>query len=158
MDSFTTIPAYPFIRWDYTNNPLIIAGLKNIAAINSVLQLDLSGQASADPSGRTIIAESGVRRTLWGEPCSRREGRAYSMLKSTARNGTASRIVPAVDAGAGITLNRGDIHYIVTEYGMPTSTARTSGTGAVNHRHRSSRFPPPGCLKRRKNWASLRPR
>jgi acyl-CoA hydrolase/GNAT superfamily N-acetyltransferase len=111
-------PSISFHTVDYTNNPLIIAGLKNIAAINSVLQLDLSGQASAESLGPYNYSGIGGQADFMRGAMLAPGGKSILMLKSTARNGTASRIVPAVDAGAGITLNRGDIHYIVTEYGI----------------------------------------
>ncbi|HSV96085.1 MAG TPA: GNAT family N-acetyltransferase [Spirochaetota bacterium] len=111
-------PSISFHTVDYTNNPLVIASLRNITAINSVLQLDLSGQASAESLGRYNYSGIGGQADFMRGAMLAPDGRSILMLKSTAKNGTVSRIVPAVDAGAGVTLSRGDIHYIVTEYGI----------------------------------------
>ncbi len=111
-------PSISFHTVEYTNNPLVIAGLKNITAINSVLQLDLSGQASAESLGPHNYSGIGGQADFMRGAMLAPGGKSILMLKSTARNGTISRIVPTVDGGAGVTLNRGDIHYIVTEYGI----------------------------------------
>lgn len=111
-------PSISFHTVEYTNNPLIIAGLRNIAAINSVLQLDLSGQASAESLGTYNYSGIGGQADFMRGAMLAQGGRSILMLKSTARKGEVSRIVPVLDAGAGVTLNRGDIHYIVTEYGI----------------------------------------
>lgn len=111
-------PSISFHPVEYTNNPLIISGLRGIAAINSVLQLDLSGQGSAESLGAYNYSGIGGQADFMRGAMLAPGGRSILMLKSTARGGKVSRIVPVIDAGAGVTLNRGDVHYIVTEYGI----------------------------------------
>ena len=111
-------PSISFHPVEYTNNPLIISGLRGIAAINSVLQLDLSGQGSAESLGAYNYSGIGGQADFMRGAMLAPGGRSILMLKSTARGGKVSRVVPVIDAGAGVTLNRGDVHYIVTEYGI----------------------------------------
>jgi GNAT superfamily N-acetyltransferase len=89
-----------------------------MVAINSALEVDLTGQATAESIGRSYFRGIGgqadfMRGAVWA-----RQGRSILALPSTAENGQVSRIVPMLEAGAAVTFNRGDIHYIVTEYGI----------------------------------------
>lgn len=111
-------PNVAFMPIDYTNNPQVIMQHENMVAINSALQVDLTGQASAESIGETFYSGIGghtdFMRTVAGSPT----GKTILAMQSTAKNGTVSRIVPFLSEGAGVTLNRGDIHYVVTEYGI----------------------------------------
>ncbi|MFX0014324.1 MAG: GNAT family N-acetyltransferase [Promethearchaeota archaeon] len=113
-------PAIEFKVIDYTNNPLIIARHDNITAINSALQIDLTGQASAESIGRTFYSGIGGQADFMRGAILAKGGKSILMLQSTAEttSGTISRIVPFLSEGAGVTLNRGDIHYVVTEFGI----------------------------------------
>ena len=111
-------PLFDFRPIDYTNNPLVISQISNMTAINSVLQVDLTGQATAESLGNTFYSGIGgsadfMRGTMWAPG-----GKTILVLQTTAKKGEISRIVPFIDSGAGVTLNRGDIHYLVTEYGI----------------------------------------
>ena len=111
-------PSILFRTIDYTNNPLNIARQRNMVAINSALEIDLTGQATSDSIGGTFYSGVGghqdfMRGTLLAEG-----GRTILAMKSTAVNDTLSRIVPSLRESAGITLNRGDVRYVVTEYGI----------------------------------------
>ena len=103
---------------DYTDNPMVIAQHDNMTAINSALAIDLTGQATSESAGRLFYGGVG------GQPCfmrgavMARNGKAVLVVQSTAENGKASRIMPFLPEGAGVTLNRGDVHYVVTEYGI----------------------------------------
>jgi len=111
-------PSIEFKTIDYTNNPLIIAQFESIVAINSALQVDLTGQSTAESLGKTFYSGMGGQASFMRGAVLSKRGRSILVLPSTANNGTISRIVPFLSEGAGITLNRGDIHYVVTEYGI----------------------------------------
>ena len=103
---------------DYTNNPLVIAGLENVVAINSALELDLTGQATAESLGTQFYSGIGGQADFMRGVVMAPGGRTVLTLQSTAEDGETSRIVPFLKEGAGTTLTRGDVHYVVTEYGI----------------------------------------
>ena len=111
-------PCVEFRQVDYTNNPLIIAQNRNMTAINSALQIDLTGQATAESIGKTFYSGIGGQADFMRGALLAAKGKTILTLQSTADNETISRIVPFVSEGAGVTLTRGDIHYVVTEYGI----------------------------------------
>jgi acyl-CoA hydrolase len=89
-----------------------------MTAINSALEIDLTGQASAESLGKTFFSGIGGQADFMRGAVLARNGKTILALPSTANNETVSRIVPFLREGAGVTLNRGDIHYVVTEYGI----------------------------------------
>lgn len=111
-------PAIEFRPIDYTNDPLVIARQEGMAAINSILGIDLTGQATAESVGKAfyngiggiVDFNRGATLAPWGK--------AILTLPSTTESGDFSRIVPFLKEGAGVTLNKGDVHYVVTEYGI----------------------------------------
>jgi acyl-CoA hydrolase/GNAT superfamily N-acetyltransferase len=111
-------PFFEFLPMDYTNDPLVISRINNMTAINSALQVDLTGQASAESIGHTFYSGIGGSADFMRGTVLAPGGKTILVLQTTAGNGDVSRIVPFLDTGAGVTLNRGDIHYIVTEYGI----------------------------------------
>jgi len=111
-------PAIEFRTVDYTNNPLVIARHENMTAINSALEIDFTGQATAESIGKLFYSGIGGQADFMRGSVLARNGKTILALQSTAENGTVSRIVPFLKEGAGVTLNRGDIHYVVTEYGI----------------------------------------
>lgn len=111
-------PTIHFRAIEYTNNPLIIAQHDRMTAVNSALQIDLTGQASSESIGKTFFSGIGGQTDFMRGATLARNGKTILTLHSTAENGTISRIVPFLPEGAGVTLNRGDIHYVVTEYGI----------------------------------------
>ncbi len=111
-------PAIEFRTIDYTNNPAIIAQIRNITAINSALEIDLTGQATAESIGTTFYSGIGGQADFMRGAALAPRGKSILVLQSTAQNESASRIVPSLKEGAGVTLTRGDVHYVVTEYGI----------------------------------------
>jgi RimJ/RimL family protein N-acetyltransferase len=111
-------PAIEFRSVEYTNNPLIIAQHENMVAINSALAIDLTGQATAESVGKVFYSGIGGQADFMRGGVLSRQGKTVLTIESTAENETISRIVPFLEEGAGITLNRGDVHYVVTEYGI----------------------------------------
>ena len=111
-------PQVEFKPIDYTNNPLTISRIDNITAINSALQIDLTGQATAESIGSNFYSGIGGQADFMRGAVLARKGKTILTLRSTAMNETISRIVPFLEEGSGVTLNRGDIHYVVTEFGI----------------------------------------
>lgn len=103
---------------DYTNSPLIIAEQDHMTAINSALEIDLSGQASAESLGSKFYSGIGGQANFMRGSVLASYGKNILAMQSTTRNDEASRIVPAIQEGAGVTLTRGDLYYVVTEYGI----------------------------------------
>jgi acyl-CoA hydrolase/GNAT superfamily N-acetyltransferase len=111
-------PGVDFRPIDYTNNPLNIAANANMTAINSALEVDLTGQSTAESIGTTFYSGVGGQADFMRGAVLSPGGKTILALPSTAGDGGVSRILPYIKAGAGITLTRGDIHYVVTENGI----------------------------------------
>jgi acyl-CoA hydrolase len=102
----------------FTNDPFQIARNDQMVAINSALAVDLTGQVAADTvRGRFFSGIGGQVDFIRGAARSH-GGRPIIALPATARAGTVSRIQPIFEEGAGVVTSRGDIHYVVTEYGI----------------------------------------
>ena len=111
-------PAVEFRPVSYTNNPLTIARNRNMTAINSALEIDLTGQATAESLGKYFFSGIGGQADFMRGAILSQGGKAILAIQSTAENGTVSRIVPFLREGSGVTLTRGDVHYVVTEFGI----------------------------------------
>ena len=111
-------PSIEFRTTDYTNNPAIIARNRNMVTINSALEIDLTGQATAESLGKKFMAGIGGQADFMRGAVLAPGGKTILALPSTAKGGEVSRIVPLLQEGAGVTLTRGDIHYVITEYGI----------------------------------------
>lgn len=111
-------PGIEFREISYTNNPMVLAQIDNMTAVNASLQVDLTGQSTSESIGSQFYSGIGGHADFMRGANLSRGGKTILVLESTARNGKVSRIVPFLDSGAGVTLNRGDINYIVTEYGI----------------------------------------
>ncbi len=110
--------AIEFRPVNYTNNPTVLARQKNMTAINSALEIDLSGQATAESIGKLFYSGIGGQADFMRGAVLSQGGKTILAIQSTAEGDEASRIVPFLKEGAGVTLSRGDIHYVVTEYGI----------------------------------------
>ena len=111
-------PAIEFRTIEYTNNPLVIAQHDNMVAINSALEIDLTGQATAESIGKVFYSGVGGQADFMRGAILSRNGKTILTIQSTAQNDSVSRIVPFLSEGCGVTMIRGDIHYVVTEYGI----------------------------------------
>ena len=111
-------PAIEFHPVEYTNNPLVIAQHRRMTAINTALEIDLTGQSTAESLGETFFSGIGGQADFMRGAVLAPQGKTILALPSTANNEQVSRIVPFMQAGAGTTLIRGDIQYVVTEYGI----------------------------------------
>ncbi|MBP7936563.1 MAG: GNAT family N-acetyltransferase [Phycisphaerae bacterium] len=105
---------------DYTNDPFVIAQHDNLTAINSALEIDLTGQVCADSLGNSFYSGIGGHADFVRGAAMARNGQPIIAMPSTAvtADGVRSRIVAALQEGAGVVTTRGDIHYIATEYGV----------------------------------------
>ena len=111
-------PAIEFRQVNYTNNPTVLARQRNMTAINSALEIDLTGQATAESIGEIFYSGIGGQADFMRGAILSPGGKTILAIQSTAEDGKVSRIVPFLKEGAGVTLSRGDIHYVVTEYGI----------------------------------------
>jgi acetyl-CoA hydrolase len=119
--TFDFIDNNPFVEFhpsDYVNDPFIIARHDNLVAINSALSVDLTGQVNADSIGRSIYSGFGGQVDFMRGAARSKGGRPIIALPSTAKNDTLSRIVDTLADGAGVVTTRGDVHWVVTEYGV----------------------------------------
>jgi acetyl-CoA hydrolase len=103
---------------DYVNDPFIIAQNDNMIAINSAIEVDLTGQVSADSIGPRFYSGIGGQVDFVRGAGRSRGGKPIIALPATARSGAESRIVAQLKPGAGVVTSRGDVHYVVTEYGV----------------------------------------
>ena len=105
---------------DYTNDPSIIARHDNMIAINSAIEIDLTGQAVADSIGQWFYSGIGGHADFIRGAAMAKNGKPILAMPSTAqtKDGVTSRIVASLAEGAGVTTTRGDTYYVVTEYGV----------------------------------------
>jgi 4-hydroxybutyrate CoA-transferase len=103
---------------EYVNDPYLIAKNDKMVAINSALELDLTGQVCADSIGHRFYSGAGGQVDFIRGAARAKGGKPIIALPATAKNGTISRIVCALKPGAGVTTTRNDVHYVVTEYGI----------------------------------------
>ncbi|MDD3806887.1 MAG: acetyl-CoA hydrolase/transferase C-terminal domain-containing protein [Candidatus Marinimicrobia bacterium] len=111
-------PLVEFHNQEYINNPWVIAQNPKMVAINSALEVDITGQICADSIGIMNFSGIGGQVDFFRGAKMSPGGKAILALTSTAKCGTISRIVPFLKKGASVTTTRADVHYIVTEYGV----------------------------------------
>ncbi|MBN1755763.1 acetyl-CoA hydrolase/transferase family protein [bacterium] len=102
----------------YTNNPFIIRQNDNMVAINSALEVDLTGQVCSDSIGTKIYSGFGGQVDFIRGAAQSKGGKPIIALPATAKKDEYSRIVPMLKPGAGVVTTRADVHYVVTEYGI----------------------------------------
>jgi 4-hydroxybutyrate CoA-transferase len=111
-------PVFEFHPTGYTNDPALIARNDNMVAINSALQIDLTGQVCSDSIGNQFYSGIGGQVDFLRGASRSKGGKSIIAISSTAKNGTISRIVPMLSPGAGVVTSRGLVRYVVTEYGV----------------------------------------
>jgi len=110
-------PYVEFHPCDRTNDTEIIRTNDKVTAINSAIEIDLSGQVVADSIGFRIYSGIGGQMDFIRAAALSAGGRPIIALRATAAAGSASRIVNALKPGAGVVTTRGHVHWVVTEYG-----------------------------------------
>jgi GNAT superfamily N-acetyltransferase len=111
-------PAIEMRGSDFTNDPWVIALNDRMTSINSCLAVDLTGQVASDTLLGKFFSGIGGQVDFVRGAARSREGKSIIALPSTAKQGTVSRIQATLDQGAGVVTSRGDVRYIVTEYGI----------------------------------------
>jgi acyl-CoA hydrolase len=111
-------PLFEVHPCDYTNNPFIIAQNEKMVAINSSIEVDISGQVCSDSIGTKIYSGFGGQVDFIRGAAYSKGGKPIIALPSTTKNGEFSKIVPRLRTGAGVVTTRADVHYVVTEYGV----------------------------------------
>lgn len=110
-------PICEFHPTEYVNNPYVISQNQRMVAINSALEVDLTGQVCADSMGHYFYSGVGGQLDFIRGAGRSEGGVPIIALPATAKRGEVSRIVPELKPGAGVTTGRNDVHYVVTEYG-----------------------------------------
>lgn len=111
-------PAVHLLRGTYTNDPYVIGRNSKMVSINTTLEVDLGGQCCSESIGTTQFSGTGGQAdTAIGSQLSA-GGKSIIALYSTAKNDTISKIVPVLTPGATVSLQRNDVDYVVTEYGV----------------------------------------
>jgi acyl-CoA hydrolase/ribosomal protein S18 acetylase RimI-like enzyme len=131
-------PSIEFHPSDHVNDPRVIARNDGVVAVNSALQVDLTGQVCADSLGYRFYSGIGGQVDFIRGAAMSRGGKPIIALPSTAQGGSVSRIVPHLDEGAGVVTSRGDVHYVVTEFGVAYlhgKTIRERALALINIAH-----------------------
>jgi len=110
-------PRVAFYPCDWTNDTAVIRKNPKVVAINSAIQIDLSGQVCADSIGHRIFSGIGGQMDFIRGAALSPGGKPIIALPSTAGSGRISRLVVQLNPGAGVVTTRGHVHWVVTEYG-----------------------------------------
>jgi 4-hydroxybutyrate CoA-transferase len=115
VDNNPVIEAHPA---DYVNHPFNVSRNDNMVAINSAIEVDITGQVCSDSIGTYIYSGFGGQVDFIRGAAHSRGGKPIIALPSTAKDGEMTRIVPFLKKGAGVVTTRGDVRYVVTEFGV----------------------------------------
>jgi acyl-CoA hydrolase len=131
-------PLVEFQPCDRTNDINAIRKLDRVVAVNSAIEIDLTGQVCADSIGHRIHSGIGGQLDFIRGAALSRDGKPIIALPATAAGGTVSRIVPELKPGAGVVTTRGHVHWVVTEFGavnLHGKTLRERGNLLVSIAH-----------------------
>ena len=131
-------PIFEFHPTAYTNDPFMIARNDNMVAINSAIQVDLTGQVCSDSLGQKFYSGFGGQVDFIRGAAHSKGGKPIIAIPSTAKNDEISRITPTLTLGAGVVTSRADVHYVVTEYGVAYlhgKTIRQRAEALINIAH-----------------------
>lgn len=115
LDNNPLIEAHPV---EHVNDPFVVSQNDRMIAINSALEVDLTGQVCSDSIGSYIYSGFGGQVDFIRGAARSRGGKPIIALPATAKGGETSRIVPFLKPGAGVVTSRADVHYVVTEFGV----------------------------------------
>ena len=110
-------PAFAFLDIDYVNDPHVIRRNPKVVAINSAIEVDITGQVCADSIGTYQFSGIGGQMDFMRGAALSEGGKPIIALTSRTAKGIP-RIVPFLKPGAGVVTTRGHVHYIITEYGV----------------------------------------
>jgi len=131
-------PFFEFHPTEYVNDINVISQHEKMVGINVGLEIDLTGQVCADSLGYQFYSGIGGQVDFIRGCARSRGGKPIIAMPSTAKNETISRIVPHLTEGAGVVTTRGDVHYVVTEYGVAYlhgKTIRQRALALINIAH-----------------------
>lgn len=111
-------PVFYFRSSEYVNDPTVIARNDNLVSISSALEVDLTGQICSDSMGHMFYSGIGDQVDFLRGSSMSKGGFSIVALPSTAQNGRVSRIVSHLSKGAGVATTRGDVNFVITEYGI----------------------------------------
>jgi itaconate CoA-transferase len=114
MDNNPAMASYPV---SYSNHPSLIAKNDKMISINSLIQVDLTGQCNAEYLAGVQVSGTGGQLDFVRGAYDSRGGKSILAFRSTAHGGTVSRVVPRLELGAAVTTPRMDTHFLVTEFG-----------------------------------------
>lgn len=117
-------PLFELHPCNYTNSPFIISQNDNQVAINSAIEVDITGQVCSDSIGPKIYSGFGGQVDFIRGAAYSKGGKPIIALPSTTKNGVISRIVARLTPGAGVVTSRADVHYVVTEFGIASLHGR----------------------------------
>jgi acyl-CoA hydrolase len=101
-----------------TNDPYIAGQNDNLHAINATMQIDFLGQCGSESLGFLPYSGTGGQADFVRAANRSKDGKAFIVLPSTAKNDSISRIVPTLSAGTHVSTSKNDINYVVTEFGV----------------------------------------
>lgn len=119
-------PSILQLEMDYVNNPITIARNPKVVAINSAVEIDLTGQVCADSVGHKIISGVGGQMDFMRGAALSPGGKPIIALSSRTKKGR-TKIVSALQPGAGVVTTRAHVHYVVTEFGVAHLYGKTLG-------------------------------
>ena len=128
MEFIDNNPTIEFHPSDYTNDPIVIAKNSKMVAINTASSVDLTGQVLSDRTGLKDIDNPGAQAEF-ARGASYSKGRSIIVIPSTAES--TSKIVASIPQGAGVSMSREDVHYVVTEYGVAHLRGKTLANRAL---------------------------
>ena len=117
-DAIDNNPVFETHPTDYTNHPFIVGQNEKMIAINSAIEVDLTGQVCSDSIGTRIYSGFGGQVDFIRGAAQSKGGKPIIALPTSAKGGEISKIVPTLHVGAGVVTTRADVHYVVTEYGI----------------------------------------
>lgn len=118
-------PLVEFQTSDYINDPFVISQNYKMTAVNSALQVDVTGQIAADTIGNVLYSGFGGQVDFIRGAARAKDGKAIIALPSTAKGGKISRISAMLNPASGVVTSRADVHYVVTEYGIAQLSGKT---------------------------------
>jgi acyl-CoA hydrolase len=124
-------PIFEFHPVEYVNDPQVIAQHDTMVAVNSAIEIDLTGQVCSDSIGTYIYSGFGGQVDFIRGAAHSKGGIPIIAMPSTAKNGTISRIAPVLKSGAGVVTSRADVQWVVTEYGAAQLFGRNLKERAV---------------------------
>ncbi|HCA80233.1 MAG TPA: 4-hydroxybutyrate CoA-transferase [Bacteroidetes bacterium] len=118
-------PLFEMHPCQYTNNPFVISQNAKMVAINSAIEVDITGQVCSDSIGSRIYSGFGGQVDFIRGAGYSKGGKPIIALPSTTKDGKISRLVPQLKLGAGVVTTRADVHYVVTEFGVASLHGRS---------------------------------